>query len=950
MKNEPGMAYNTKTLNKVFAFLSILFLITTIWVVLDDYIRPWKKVQRDAMDIRVEVLSNKVKEFDESLDKATHQELIEMHRRSEELIKSREAEISTVEKELSSLKGKVYAEKMVNGTLNAQYSETVFKWEMALAKNKKNEPKLRKKLDDLKAKFALSKDKVKEFESKIKEVKLKIENLVAEKTEAEKKISDLVGARERLMAIIDKNKFDFINNPERAFTNIIRNAPFVDFLDPSIKIQQLVLTNYNDDRFFRETPKVDRCTTCHVFIDQPGYETQNNPFKTHPELDLMVSENSPHPKKEVGCTNCHGGEGHRVNDFSSAAHIPQDEKQKQLWVDKYHWHAPHKVPREMYRLQYTESQCLKCHEGVNKVPVLKEIGNKINEGKELVQTYGCYACHKVDGFENAPKPGPSLEKVAGKLSKDWIKNWIWNPFNFNEHSRMPSYFNQVNNQKPEFLKKSIAEVNAMADYIWKNSESYTAQWSYTGGSAEKGKELISKVGCLGCHQVEGLDDQLMKAANRRGPYLKGLGSKLDPDWLVTWLIKPSHYQSDTIMPSFRLTAAEANNIAAFLLASKNKKFESLKLAEIDKESRDEILVTYFSTFETLEVAKNKLESLNDDERTYELGKRSISKYGCYSCHAMEGFDDLTPIGPELNGFGDKPTTQLGFGHVKMEHRLDTWTLNHLQNPRQWDVGVERKYGDLLKMPNFYMKKEHAEKITTFLLGQVNEKIPPAGLRNLSYHEGVAAKGAVVIAKYNCMGCHKIDGLGGEILKAYEDTSIGPPWLVKHGERVHADWLNNFFKNVHPIRSYLEVRMPSFNFSEDERNALVNYFQSLAMKDTFVEIPDTVEWEPGEKAAAEKLWTALACTSCHGEGFTREAPQAPNLRLAKRKLRSEWIDKWLLNPQSILPETVMPNFWEGGVATEPGILGGDPKKQVQALRKYIQEQGSRNLPEGQNYLR
>jgi hypothetical protein len=39
-----------------------------------------------------------------------------------------------------------------------------------------------------------------------------------------------------------------------------------------------------------------------------------------------------------------------------------------------------------------------------------------------------------------------------------------------------------------------------------------------------------------------------------------------------------------------------------------------------------------------------------------------------------------------------------------------------------------------------------------------------------------------------------------------------------------------------------------------------------------------------------------------------------------------------------------------VATEPGILGGDPKKQVQALRKYIQEQGSRNLPEGQNYLR
>ena len=32
--------------------------------------------------------------------------------------------------------------------------------------------------------------------------------------------------------------------------------------------------------------------------------------------------------KQAGCTTCHGGEGHRVNDFTSVAHWPEDEEQK----------------------------------------------------------------------------------------------------------------------------------------------------------------------------------------------------------------------------------------------------------------------------------------------------------------------------------------------------------------------------------------------------------------------------------------------------------------------------------------------------------------------------------------------------------------------------------------------------------------------------------------------
>ena len=53
-KHEPGMAYDMKKLNKVFAFLSFLLLITVIWMFLEDYMRPWKAVQIEGQAIKKE--------------------------------------------------------------------------------------------------------------------------------------------------------------------------------------------------------------------------------------------------------------------------------------------------------------------------------------------------------------------------------------------------------------------------------------------------------------------------------------------------------------------------------------------------------------------------------------------------------------------------------------------------------------------------------------------------------------------------------------------------------------------------------------------------------------------------------------------------------------------------------------------------------------------------------
>ncbi|MBL7665597.1 MAG: c-type cytochrome [Bacteriovoracaceae bacterium] len=932
MKREPGMAYNMKTLNKVFAVLSIVFMFATVWMVLDDYIRPWKAVQVKALEIKKKVLLEKVKAEETSIDG-------EKVKAAQEAIVAAEAEIAKNEENLKELNSKlskavkaVYVQNMYKGVVTSQKNATQYKFEHAEdAKDKSGAKKYKAKFDELVETEKVAVDELKAYQQTESQVRAEITKSEEALIKAKKEMDDLVGAKERLLTAIAQTD----KNP----VWLLRNSPFIDYLDPTVKITQYVINKVHDDRYFQAVPRVDRCTTCHVFIDQKGFEDQPQPYKTHPNIDaLAVGENSAHPIKEFGCTSCHQGEGHRVNDFNAVVHTPRNEEQKKEWMEKYHWHEPHKIPQPMYRTQDTEAACIKCH----KDEVRLSFAPRHNEGRELIETYGCYGCHKIDGiagWKELPKPGPSLAKIKGKTNKEFLKNWIWSPHTYNPKSKMPAFFNQANNSNAEFQRLNIAEVNSMAEYIWSKSADYAPFKKFEGGNKEKGKQLVQTIGCLGCHEIAGVDAPYDSVKAKKASYLSAIGSKVNPDWLVSWLKKPSHYDPTTIMPSFRLSDRDANDIASYLLSFKNTKFEQMEFTSLDKQARDELLLEYFSQFDTMETANANLAKLSDEERTHELGYRSIGKYGCYSCHNIQGFEpDRAPIGPELTKVGSKPVEQFGFGHQKIEHSRHAWIEAHLEQPSRWDIGVPKPFKDLTKMPNFYLEKEEIQAITTYLVGLVGDKVPLLGQNRLSANKKLAQEGKAVAVKYNCQGCHKIDDWGGYITKAYEDDlNQGPPYLVKEGHRVQTDWLYDFLRNVHPIRSYVKVRMPTFNFSTDEINKLIAYFQADADQGTFVEMDEYLTWEPGEKEAAKKLWNDLACVTCHTGGFNNETPQAPNLHFAKKRLRPTWIQKWLTNPSAMMEYTVMPNFWENGtISASEGVLGDDPQRQIRALTKYILE--------------
>ena len=930
---EPGMAFSMPKLNKIMAIFSFIFFVTTIWVFLDDYIRPWKGYQIEALRIKRRHLDAQIAEVKKNIDAKKLSELNARLAKSQEIVETRKKEIQEQEKARKQIDAKIKAQTITNGVLNGEVGALNFKYESAQAHgDMKHAKEYFPKLTALKEKFAKGKDDLKAFQAQDNEIANKIASLQKEITETEKEIKDITNTL-NLLELAKKS-----TDVDPVFA--LRNMPFLDFLDPTIKIQQIVVNNVTDDRYFRQVPKVDRCITCHTFIDQPGFEKEANPFKTHPRLQEMVGLESKHPMKQIGCTACHGGEGHRVNDFNAAAHMPDSEAQEKDWMKKYGWHEPHKVPQPMFTKSQTEAGCVKCHQGVELIPG----ATTLNEGRMSIEKYGCYACHKIEGWEHKRKTGPSLLKISSKVNKEWFKSWVWEPKSFNKHARMPAFFRQSNNSKPEFVRLNIAEVNAMAEYIWAQSKPYQPFDKYRGGDAAKGKQLIGEVGCMGCHGVDGFDEESKKVRAIGGPWLTGIGSKVSGDWLVSWLKKPWHYQEDTIMPSFRLSDQEANDIAAYLLSLRNKQFEEVKFAPLDPKARDELLADYLAAFDTIESAKAKVAKMNDHEKTMDLGKRSIGKYGCYSCHNIEGFDGYAPIGPELTKEGSKPVTQLGFGiQHDVPHRRDAWLTAHLQNPRRWDIGIDKAFRDLVKMPNFYMSESEAKKITVALLGQVSDIVPLAGVKRLDANEAMYHDALKVMNKYNCTGCHQVDGLRGQLLNKYsDDINQGPPRLVDQGHRVQADWFYHFLINpeIQKIRPWLTVRMPTFNLTTDERNRIVTGLQVGAKQGNFVEPKEAVVWAPGEREEAVKLFNALNCVSCHTPGFNSDPAMGPDLHKVNKRLRPSWIRKWISNPQSIMPGTTMPNFFgdNGKEPLDPTYFGGDADKQIDALTKYVIELG------------
>ena len=90
-------------------------------------------------------------------------------------------------------------------------------------------------------------------------------------------------------------------------------------------------------------------------------------------------------------------------------------------------------------------------------------------------------------------------------------------------------------------------------------------------------------------------------------------------------------------------------------------------------------------------------------------------------------------------------------------------------------------------------------------------------------------------------------------------------------------------------------------------------------------------------------TAAPCLKCHATGDPQhdKTATAPNFLLAKTRLKPDWVERWLIDPQAVSPGTAMPSGLfrkEGGqwvfAGPTPPSFQGYEKDHTKLLVNYI----------------
>jgi mono/diheme cytochrome c family protein len=344
-----------------------------------------------------------------------------------------------------------------------------------------------------------------------------------------------------------------------------------------------------------------------------------------------------------------------------------------------------------------------------------------------------------------------------------------------------------------------------------------------------------------------------------------------------------------------------------------------------------------------------------------LGEKMITKYGCFGCHLIKGFENAQPIGTELSEEGSKPVERLDFGleEESVPHSLPAWTAAKLENPRRFDRGKIKTWDEKLKMPNFYLTPPEISELVTVIQGFNKSRMDVDMRRTLSAADSAIEEGRRIVRDHNCIGCHtfekekgKTDALGEAAIRAtIKDQGYWPPMLYGEGEKVIPIWLFNFLKGPTPIRPWLTARMPTFGLSDHETVAISRMLASLDSAEYPFET-DYFKLEPATPdivAGGAKLFTEFKCLQCHFSGTGKPerdaADLAPNLSLARQRLRPLWIEKWLRNPEALQPGTRMPSYFPDMKSPDPATLGGDAATQIRALRYHVLGLAAKGVPTG-----
>lgn len=395
-----------------------------------------------------------------------------------------------------------------------------------------------------------------------------------------------------------------------------------------------------------------------------------------------------------------------------------------------------------------------------------------------------------------------------------------------------------------------------------------------GTRVREGRMLFAQYRCSTCHDGTGVvppRGEGMPELGQTAPIFGEFGAKFNENFLAHWINNPNDIRAHSLMPRVfadgdpKVIDQRAADLAAYL-ASLGQKDETAPAAE-----------------------------------NAPLGGALFANFGCIACHTTPDFE------------GDDEHGRVSLGHVKAK-----WQPKAL---REFLKDPAKEYPHI-RMPNFRLTDEEAERLTSYLIENAKREFPIAP-------KGDAAKGGGLLVSAGCTSCH-----------------AGAPMM---GTPKLADTLTSGWnKGCVAPDAKARGKAPDFAFTKTQREALLAFaaagFDSLK-QDAPVEF-------------AERQIQNLRCSACHSrdakqstwsqlegdmiplqsaapnsdapaEGAAVASTMLPALTWLGEKIQPAWMEKFIAGQIDYKPRPWligrMPGFgtWAKGIAEGLPLEHGFP---------------------------
>ena len=593
-----------------------------------------------------------------------------------------------------------------------------------------------------------------------------------------------------------------------------------------------------------ELSVVDRCTTCHLGLNETGLADVNQqPFRKHPAI--------PHSLDGFGCVICHGGQGAATT------------------VAEAH-HSERAGEEPILPARYIESGCGQCHQ--NALPGTPQL----NLGRKILTRYGCVHCHAItlpDGTKVvATDHPPSLAHIADKTTRKWIYTWLKDPQAYAASTTMPNY------------KLSDADASDISAYLVSTSTQQAGDTATAGAKPAaqtdpaSGPSLYGESFCSSCHAVLNAAGNLVGGAV--GPELTRIGNKVKPEWLAAWLQNPRIYDATTPMPHYRFTPQQITILAGFLqgksdsdyganvhldaananqIAHGRKRIVELGCAachEINGVQKPENFAPELSTIGSKPLAQivflpgmehtlssyivakirqprafgssvkmpqftlsnsqtdalatallaltSRSRTMPDNLRVAAIQESNyqpaghagklITELACFSCHRINGRGG--DMAPDLTWEGSAVQRQ--------------WLTDFLHNPNTLRPSLIRR------MPRFNLSESDNKVLTDYILTVYQSPAIDPELALTNSPQMVEHGRQLFYSKFACQSCHIVD--------TKTDKGYIGPTLTQVGSRLTPAWIYAWLRNPQELRP--GTTEPNQNLSDDDARALTAFLMTL----------------------------------------------------------------------------------------------------------------------------